>query len=96
MDVQRTVWSLCEVFPLPVTQDTKSQAPPSKQVTRPAVAMVTSRNQSEDGGGWGVGGGFNPKDDSITPSISSAAHRQSLSLCNISATQDLIISLPFC
>ncbi len=69
MDVQRTVWSLCEVPPSPFPrldlppsavagnpsfEVTSSPPSPSEQVTRPAVAMVTSHNQSQDreGVGW--------------------------------------------
>lgn len=72
MDVHRTVWSLCEVPPPPnttslhplrlVTQASESQAPHlrpllPKQVTRPAVAMVTSHSQSQGTRGGGGGGG---------------------------------------
>lgn len=61
MDVQRTVWSLlrsppfpqldlppCAVASNPSFEVTSSPPSPSEQVTRPAVAMVTSHNQRQD------------------------------------------------
>lgn len=91
MDVRRTVRPLCEARPFPqpdrppstvasnpIFEVTSSPPTPSEQVTRPAVAMVISHNQSQDEGGGRDGGRkggkegegrprSNHKDNSITP-----------------------------
>lgn len=75
---------------------TSSPPPPSKQVTRPAVAMVTSHNQSRDEGRKDGRRGSNHKDDSITPLPASALlHTGNFFLCaTFLRTQDSIFLLP--